>query len=310
MREEALLFGKTRSLVGIITDPPEAERGKHLPAIILLNAGIIHHVGPHRLYVKMARSLAAMGFVVFRFDLSGVGDSTVRADNLPFEKSAVSETQEAMDVLSTARGTEHFLLSGICSGALIALTTAYCDPRVVGVIPINAPRHKIEYAEDEEEIRAYVINYKINNKTIRIYWDYWKTVLFNSQVWLKAITGKANYPLVIQWTISITRTMASQIRSKVIRKHIVSFRAKNVVSELHALTERGVRLLFVYSTRDSDLGLDYFRVVLGNEIRALIKGGKLHVEIIPQADHLFTLLRHQERLLQAICIWLKRTLTI
>ncbi len=295
MREEALLFGKTRSLVGFITDPPEAERGKLLPAIILLNAGIIHHVGPHRLYVKMARNLAALGFVVLRFDLSGFGDSPVRADNLPFEKSAVSETQEAMDVLSAARGTEHFLLSGICLGALISLTTAYCDPRIVGVIPINAPRHKMAYAEDGE-VRSYIINYK----AVRIYWDYWKTALFNSKVWLKAITGKANYRMMIQWTIM---TMALQIRSKATRKQIVSSRAKNAASDLHALTERGVRLLFVYSTRDSDLGLDYFRVVLGNETRTLVTGGKLRVEIIPQADHLFTLLWHQECLLHAMRNW-------
>ena len=98
-------------------------------------------------------------------------------------------------------------------------------------------------------------------------------------------------------------TMALQIRSKATRKQIVSSRAKNAASDLHALTERGVRLLFVYSTRDSDLGLDYFRVVLGNETRTLVTGGKLRVEIIPQADHLFTLLWHQECLLHAMRNW-------
>ena len=261
MREEALLFGKTRSLVGIITDPPEAERGKHLPAIIFLNAGIIHHVGPHRLYVKMARSLAAMGFVVLRFDLSGFGDSPGRADNLPFEKSAISETQEAMDVLRAARGTEQFLLSGICSGAMISLSTAYCDPRVVGIIPINPQRHEINYVEDKETVRSYVNNYK----DVHRYWDYWKTALYNSKLWLKAITGKANYSMMIQWTI---RTMTSQI-SKATHKQIVLSRAKNASSALHALTERGVRLLLIYSARDP--GLDYFRVVLSNEMHALAR---------------------------------------
>ncbi|MGH7928173.1 MAG: alpha/beta hydrolase, partial [Candidatus Binatia bacterium] len=75
MREEALLLGKTRSLVGILTDPPEAKRSTRLPGIILLNAGIIHRVGPNRMHVKIARTLAPMGFVVVRFDFSGIGDS-------------------------------------------------------------------------------------------------------------------------------------------------------------------------------------------------------------------------------------------
>jgi alpha/beta superfamily hydrolase len=292
MREEAVLFGTTRSLVGIITDPPAVEQGQSLPAIILLNAGIVHHVGPHRLYVKMARSLASLGFVVLRFDFSGVGDSPVRADTLPFAKSAVSETQEAMDVLTAARGTQHFMLSGICSGAMIALSTAYCDPRVVGVIPINPQRHEMEY-EDREEVRSYVNH----SNDVQRYWDYWKTALCTPKVWMKAITGKANYRMVMQWTI---RTMASQ-RSKAVHKQLISSRAKQAVSALHTLTERDVRLLFVYSARDP--GLDYFRVVLEKEMRTLMTSGKLRVEIIPQADHLFTLLGHQECFLQAICHW-------
>ena len=61
MREEVLLFGRTRALVGIITDPPHAARRQPLPAVILVNVGLVHRVGPNRLYVKLARSLAALG---------------------------------------------------------------------------------------------------------------------------------------------------------------------------------------------------------------------------------------------------------
>jgi len=165
MSEEVLLFGRTRALVGIITDPPHAARRKPLPAVILVNAGLVHRVGPNRLYVKLARSLAALGCVVLRFDLSGIGDSTVRDDHLPFDKSAVSETREAMDALSTARGVEYFLLSGLCSGALIALTTAYGDPRVVGVMPINAQRHHIASVGEEESA-----DYIRNDTAARSYW--------------------------------------------------------------------------------------------------------------------------------------------
>ena len=55
------------------------------------------------------------------------------------------------------------------------------------------------------------------------------------------ITGKANYRMMIQWTI---RTIAPQIRSKATRKQIVSSRTKNDASALHALTERGVHLCY------------------------------------------------------------------
>ena len=62
MKEEAQLFGKTNSLVGIITDPEPTEQGENRPGILLLNAGKVHRAGPNRLYVKMARQFAEMGF--------------------------------------------------------------------------------------------------------------------------------------------------------------------------------------------------------------------------------------------------------
>ena len=93
MREQAVLFGKTRSLAGVVTDPPKSTEDRKRPAIVLLNSGLVHKVGPNRLNVKLARMLATMGFPVLRFDLSGIGDSKYREDNLPVEKSAVAGTE-------------------------------------------------------------------------------------------------------------------------------------------------------------------------------------------------------------------------
>ena len=56
MTETAVLFGPRQTLVGVLTDPG-APAPPDRPAIILLNAGRIHHVGPNRLHVKLARRL-------------------------------------------------------------------------------------------------------------------------------------------------------------------------------------------------------------------------------------------------------------
>lgn len=69
------LFGKTGSRVGVITDPPDTARNPQLPALLCVKAGSIPRVGPNRLSVKPAGTLAAMGLVVFRFDFSGVVES-------------------------------------------------------------------------------------------------------------------------------------------------------------------------------------------------------------------------------------------
>lgn len=284
MSEEALLFGKTRSLVGIITDPPEAKRSQNLPAILLLNAGILHRVGPHRLYVKMARHLAAMGFVVFRFDFSGIGDSKARDDTLPFEKRAVSETREAMNCLSSTRSIERFFLLGICSGAVVSFQAACHDPRVVGAVLINAEAYQYNTSE---ELHSYIAHRKVASY-------YRKTALFKAASWLNAVKGKADYRRII-------RTLCFQLRGLFIRQRKVSSEADKIAANLRLLSERGVRLLLVYSEGDPDL--DYLHVVLGDEMHELSSCGQLRIEVIPQADHTFTLLQNQQHLLTVVHNW-------
>jgi len=127
---------------------------------------------------------------------------------------------------------------------------------------------------------------------------YWQAAVFKANLWRKAITGHADYRAMARWTI---RALAFPIRRKVTWKRVVASRAQQAAADLHALTGRGVRLLFVYSARDP--GLDYFRVMLGNTLRTLSTEGKVQVEIIPEADHTFTLLRNQDALLHAMRTW-------
>ena len=154
MKEIAILFGKTKTLVGIISDPPEPDQSKRLPAVILLNTGVIHRVGPNRLSVRMARNLAEEGFVVLRFDFSGIGDSQVRYDDLPFEESVDSEVQDAMDLLAEIRGVDRFVLMGICSGAANSFKTACLDSRVVGAVLIN-PQDYFQEVNSYARVRRY-----------------------------------------------------------------------------------------------------------------------------------------------------------
>src|SRR5690242_5307963 len=196
MKEETVLVGKTSSLIGILTDPPTSNDSSLSPAVILLNPGIVHRVGPGRIYVKIARALAGIGFAVLRFDFSGIGDSGVRRDHLPFEKSAIQETQDAMDWLSATRGIRHFILMGGCSGARFALETACSDPRVVGGVLMN-----FVLAETEEENASL----ERTNRTAGHY--YWNFALFDLKSWSKLLTGRANYRNLI-------RTLGAQVKSK------------------------------------------------------------------------------------------------
>lgn len=151
VREQALLLGQRKTLVGVITHA-SASGPPDRPTIVILNAGIIHRVGPNRLHVLLARAAAALGYTTVRFDLSGVGDSDSRADGLPPFQASQADIREALDSLEETRQVRRVVLAGLCSGADQSVAYAGTDPRVVGVvlldpsIPSTFRHHLYHYA--------------------------------------------------------------------------------------------------------------------------------------------------------------------
>lgn len=126
-------FGGDGQLVGIASQPTLATRAAPAPAVVLLNAGVLHRVGPHRLHVLLARRLAAQGYTSLRLDLGGIGDSTPATDAASFRDSAVADTRLVMSGLDADR----FVLFGICAGADNAIATALADDRVAGIVLVD-----------------------------------------------------------------------------------------------------------------------------------------------------------------------------
>jgi pimeloyl-ACP methyl ester carboxylesterase len=277
MREEVVLFGQAKSLVGVITNPDYDY--KHLPAIIFLNSGLLHRVGPSRLYVKMARNLAEMGFVSLRVDFSGIGDSEVRTDALPLEQSGVSETQEAMDFLSSTRGIKQFILVGICSGAYFALRTACCDPRVVGAIPIEG----------------------YGSLTARYYWSRF----VNPIGWWRAITGKKEVRDSATTAWNFIKSLTAKPKTLLTPKPQAQPTA-SLTADVHLLTERGVDLLLVYAKGSPAF---YNFVKHRNLFREPISSRTLQVEVIEGTDHTFTPLSIQQHLMKVIENWAQIVVT-
>jgi alpha-beta hydrolase superfamily lysophospholipase len=282
MREQATLVGAERGLVTIVTDPP---RSGALPAnglaAIFLNAGVIHRVGPSRLYVQLARELARDGWVAARFDHAGIGDSPARRDGLPFEESAISEVREVMDSLEHTRGTRRFVLIGLCSGAVTAFESAGVDPRVVGTVLINP-----QGFNGSLEWNSYVVNRAQARK-------YWTRSIFSVASWRKALTGRADYRRIcsVLWhRASGARGAEPQITAVVTR----------VAAQLHEMLTRGVKVLLVCS--DGDEGFEYMRVILGRDVRQLTLSN-LTVATLPGADHSLTLRDGHAHVLESVRSW-------
>jgi alpha-beta hydrolase superfamily lysophospholipase len=117
--ERLSTFGSA-SLFGVVTEPA-VDAG--LPPLVLLNVGLLHHIGPGGLWVDVARGWAAKGARVIRFDLGGIGESPA----LPYHTGGVEYPLEAVeDIIDAMRlvapdNYENVILVGICSGAYHAL---------------------------------------------------------------------------------------------------------------------------------------------------------------------------------------------
>lgn len=132
MKERIVRFGEGQGLVGVLTTEPAALRPE-LPGLLLLNAGVIHHVGANRLNVKIARDFAVNGYPVLRFDLSGFGDSKAARSNEGVEAQSVRDIRAALDCLAREAGCSHAVAIGLRSGADNVYATAIVDDRLRGL---------------------------------------------------------------------------------------------------------------------------------------------------------------------------------
>lgn len=135
LRERAIAIGSPVPLAAVITEPEQFDPQR--PALLVLNSGVMHHVGSCRLSVEIARAAAARGLLALRFDFSGIGDSSPRGGSASTETLAMQELTEVMDYLQRVRGVQRFITFGLCSGAHNGYKIACRDERVIGVVQID-----------------------------------------------------------------------------------------------------------------------------------------------------------------------------
>jgi dienelactone hydrolase len=278
VKERVVEFGRGAHLVGIVTEPPAPADGN--AAVIFLNSGLLHRVGPNRMAVDLARRFASEGLLALRFDFSGIGDSSTRSEGLPFLESSVQETREAMDLVEQTFGTRRFILLGLCSGGTVAFLTARDDDRVKGAVLVNVSGH---LHGGDPDLGAYLRNRAMRRHYFRIA----TSASFASKTWRKAIAARVDY--------------GGLIRSILALRPAPRKAPTDVAVDLRRIEERGVHLLHVYS--EGDEGLDYAHVVLGGALDRLGSAPRSRLELIAGANHTLTLRWAQDRLGELILEW-------
>jgi pimeloyl-ACP methyl ester carboxylesterase len=274
-KEQAVLLGSRGSLVAIITRPLDSTRSEE-PAVVILNTGIIHRVGHHRMYVTLSRILAGAGRTVVRFDFSGIGDSAPRSDGLTPLLSCLRDIKEVLDSLEQLRLASRFVLVGLCSGADHAVLYGHTDPRIVGLVLMDPTLPR----------------------TARYYLHYIVQRLGNLRNWLSVLSGRSG--LLRLATEHVVNRVRPQGTLQGLMLENLPF-SPYLGMCYRATAARGQRILLVLtsiSTRHTyaKQWLDAFPEVGSS--------GAARAELFGKSDHLFSAARDRQRLFQVITDWL------
>jgi len=281
--EQALLLGPRKSMVGVITPASAQASLPDAPFVVILNAGIIHRVGPNRMHVLLARALAAAGFGVLRVDLSGLGDSEARNDALPPLDATMADIREILDMLQTTRQVQRVVLVGLCSGADHSVIYAGTDERVVGVALMDPsiPR------------------------TLGYYVHHYGHRILGLRAWLNLVLGRHPIWRALKRRLSGTPAGAQaevEARGPSLEDPKVKAFLQNAYGR--ALSN-GVQLLAVL-TSDRQRQHNYRRQLL-DAFPQLTFGNQLWLEYFKECDHTFASAANRARLIGLVETWMKAT---
>jgi alpha-beta hydrolase superfamily lysophospholipase len=295
--ETPLLFGDANRLFGVITEPDGPLRADR-PAVCFLNVGGNHHVGPHRMSVDFARDLAARGYLTFRFDVAGLGESRPipgTRENRIYTKDSVADVQSAMTLLGQTRNATRFVLVGLCSGAYLAFHSAAEDARVAGQVLLSS--YAFEWKEGDPVAPTERKSYDSTRTYMHALLDY--------RVWRRALRGEVDVRGIAGILLERLQTrIDSQLPVLSARLRGQRSRQNDVERTFNELCDRGVQSLLVSSFTDG--GLDMITRYLGNDARKMRGRKEFALEIPVGADHTFSSLASQKILLRIITSYLNR----
>jgi len=293
--ETTELFGEAENLFGMLALPTSAQLGD--VGCLVLNTGVNHRVGPHRINVKTARRLAGAGIPTLRFDLAGIGDSSAARSRLDFRAQAVEDMKAALDHLQSRHGLRRFLVFGICSGAENAMAVALADPRVLGVLTFDGPMYLTRSVRLERKLRRMAAF--PTNPAVRASYPWWRDLV----QWFGQRDAAAGRRTFERLRMPLFKGAGPSADEGAIFEGggtapVVS--AAEYERRLLSLIDRGVAVSLMYSAtynaRDSEHGML-------SQLRGSPIFDRLQYRFWPDVDHTATTLAMQAKLLTAVEQW-------
>ena len=279
-------------LFAILTEPSVHNGAALAPrsVVLMLNAGAISRIGPGRLYVALARTLAQQGHAVLRLDISGIGDSRPHRgepDNSVYTDRAQSDIDDAMKYLRRRFGDTPVHAVGICSGAYHLFKAAVAGLPFQTAIVINPLtffwKEGMSLAEPEFQTASEMTRYR--SRALKL------------SAWLKLLRGGVS----VRDFVRVFRSrvlVAARHRARDVARRLGISVDDDLARELHQAVQRTQCLLFIFSEHDP--GITLLREQGGSAVDCLQRRNRIQLEVIAAADHTFTAHWARDRLIDLL----------
>jgi pimeloyl-ACP methyl ester carboxylesterase len=269
MQEQAFRFGRARHLVGIAGLP--ASPAQDVVGVIVLNAGLVHRIGPFRLHVEMTRRLNAQGYPTLRFDLSTIGDSASSGESQTRKQQICADVADAMQLLGEQAACKRFVLIGLCSGSQSAHMVACSDAKVAGAVFLDGYAYR-------------TLGYRLR---------YYVPRLLDARRWMRVFSRnrKANQGRSSEPTFTVAPLPQAVVRA-----------------DFAGMLDRGIKLCLIYSGGISQYfnHARQFRECFGR----VMAHPDVSTSFLKEADHTYILTGDRNRLLDGIERWLSHNFSV
>ncbi|MET0334239.1 MAG: alpha/beta fold hydrolase [Rhizobacter sp.] len=272
------------NLIGVLTGSlPMRSR----PAVLMLNSGAVHHIGPNRLWVQLARRWALQGINVLRLDLSGIGDSEARPseeENIVYSRHAGADIESALQYLKQHIGATECHAVGLCSGGYHALKAAMAGQGLASVLVVNPLTFNWKEGRTMEDLK----DYEIAGLAAKF-----RRKLFTVEPWKRLLRNKIDLGIVAKvlmlrlWSFVYPPAMA-------IARSLHLPLKDDLARELALVARHNIRLKFVFA--ESAPGFDLLEREGGDAVHRMVRREEASLDFIPHADHTFTRFDARERL--------------
>ncbi|MGZ3439621.1 MAG: hypothetical protein ACXVDD_08895, partial [Polyangia bacterium] len=259
--------------------------------LILLTGRAVRHIGPNRIWVRLARELALKGFASLRLDGRSVGDSDGEGNGLMpneeyYQEHIYDDIENVMEI-ATAQGAKQFLMTGICSGATASYQIAWRRSDVRAIVLLNLLQLRHDAEDDQSALFQQVLKFALR-----------KELWLNPDSYRRLFKGKL--PPNIKQAIFSRAIVLTPLRkiASLVKRASTPRRVEEsyIVRGFNDLAKKPVEIDVFLS--DGDLSVNFIERHFGADLSKLDSGIRVHR--VYHADHTLRPLHAQDHFFEVL----------